>query len=52
MKIGEKNMDDRGDRPMFDAVCAKCSAKCKVPFEPQEGRPVYCRDCYKPKRRF
>lgn len=41
-----------GDRPMWDAVCAKCGQPCKVPFEPKEGRPVYCRECYQPKKRF
>jgi len=40
------------DRPMFDAVCSKCGKNCQVPFKPTEGRPVYCRDCYKPKSRF
>ncbi len=33
-------------RPVFSAVCASCAAETTVPFEPTEGRPVYCRDCY------
>ncbi len=33
-------------RPVFSAVCASCGADTTVPFEPTEGRPVYCRDCY------
>ena len=33
-------------RQMFPAVCAECSKETEVPFEPREGRPVYCRDCY------
>lgn len=33
-------------RPVFSAVCASCGAETTVPFEPTEGRPVYCRDCY------
>ncbi|MBD3210374.1 hypothetical protein GF318_03260 [Candidatus Micrarchaeota archaeon] len=37
-------------RPMWDAVCSKCGQPCQVPFKPAEGRPVYCRNCYK--RRF
>jgi CxxC-x17-CxxC domain-containing protein len=45
-------MDERSDRRMYDAVCAKCGNDCQVPFEPTEGRPVYCRECYRPKRRF
>jgi len=33
-------------REMFDAVCAECGKETQVPFEPREGRPVYCRECY------
>ena len=40
-----------GDRPMYDATCAKCGQACQVPFKPTEGRPVYCRNCYKPRDR-
>jgi CxxC-x17-CxxC domain-containing protein len=39
----------RGYRPMrqmYPAVCAQCGKECEVPFEPREGRPVYCRECY------
>ncbi len=43
---------DNSDREMFDATCAKCGQACQVPFKPTEGRPVYCRNCYKPKSRF
>lgn len=55
-KTGENKMDEEGgrggDRPMYDAVCSKCGQPCKVPFKPASDRPVYCRDCYRPKRRF
>ncbi len=34
-------------RQMFPAVCAECGKECEVPFEPREGRPVYCSDCYR-----
>jgi CxxC-x17-CxxC domain-containing protein len=33
-------------RQDFEAVCSACGAKCFVPFEPKEGRPVYCSTCY------
>ncbi|MBI4186202.1 MAG: zinc-ribbon domain containing protein [Chloroflexi bacterium] len=33
-------------RPMYPAVCAQCGKETQVPFEPREGRPVYCSDCY------
>jgi CxxC-x17-CxxC domain-containing protein len=28
-------------------VCADCGKETEVPFEPSQGRPVYCRDCYR-----
>ena len=37
---------DRPRRQMFPAVCAECGKETEVPFEPREGRPVYCSDCY------
>ena len=33
-------------RQMFPAVCAQCGKDTEVPFEPREGRPVYCSECY------
>ena len=33
-------------RQMFPAVCAQCGQETEVPFEPREGRPVYCSSCY------
>ena len=33
-------------REMHPAVCASCGKDTEVPFEPREGRPVYCSDCY------
>ena len=36
----------RPRRPMYPAVCAECGKETEVPFEPRDGRPVYCSDCY------
>ncbi len=36
----------RPRREMFAVVCAKCGKDAEVPFEPREGRPVYCSDCF------
>ena len=41
----------RQQRQMHDAVCARCGKDCQVPFQPTNGRPVYCSDCYTPVRR-
>ncbi|HUW44965.1 MAG TPA: zinc-ribbon domain containing protein [Dehalococcoidia bacterium] len=34
------------NRQMHPAVCVECGKDCEVPFEPREGRPVYCSECY------
>jgi len=33
-------------RQTFTVTCAECGVETTVPFEPREGRPVYCRECY------
>ncbi|NLK09253.1 MAG: zinc-binding protein [Firmicutes bacterium] len=33
-------------RSMYKVVCADCGEETEVPFKPQTGRPVYCRDCF------
>ncbi len=35
-----------GSRESYSAVCAACGTETTVPFEPTEGRPVYCKECY------
>lgn len=39
-----------GPKELFDAVCSACGTQTKVPFRPVEGRPVYCRDCFRSQR--
>ncbi len=41
----------RPPRESHDAVCAECGAPTTVPFKPTQGRPVYCRDCFRAQRR-
>jgi CxxC-x17-CxxC domain-containing protein len=53
-KVSEEKEVDSFKREMHKAVCADCGKDCEVPFTPTEGRPVYCRDCYRkhvPQRR-
>ncbi len=33
-------------REMYPATCAQCGKDTQVPFEPRNGRPVYCSDCF------
>jgi len=35
------------DKKMFKAICADCGEECEIPFEPTEGRPVKCNDCFR-----
>ena len=43
------------DRKIFKAICSDCGQECDIPFEPKEGRPVKCSDCFRkgrPQRGF
>lgn len=51
-----RNGNNRGfqgrssEREMYPVVCHTCGANTTVPFQPSGDKPVYCRDCYKPRR--
>ena len=34
-------------REMHPVTCAECGKQTQVPFEPRDGRPVYCSDCFR-----
>lgn len=34
-----------GQEGKFKATCSSCGKETMVPFEPEEGRPVYCKEC-------
>ncbi len=44
---GNSNYGYTPQRQLFPAVCADCGKATEVPFEPRQGRPVYCSDCYR-----
>ena len=44
---GNRDFGDRPPREFHDAVCSACGQSTTVPFKPVEGRPVYCRDCFR-----
>lgn len=53
MAFGDRGgFGNRGPREMHTAKCSECGAECEVPFKPQEGRPVYCKDCFQKHRKF
>ncbi|MBU1632183.1 MAG: CxxC-x17-CxxC domain-containing protein [Nanoarchaeota archaeon] len=37
-------------RDMHKATCAECNSSCEVPFKPIEGKPVYCKECYRKRK--
>ncbi|MEM2963701.1 MAG: CxxC-x17-CxxC domain-containing protein [Candidatus Anstonellales archaeon] len=39
-------------REMYNVTCSDCGQGAQVPFKPTEGRPVYCRECYRKHRKF
>jgi CxxC-x17-CxxC domain-containing protein len=43
---------DFGPREMHKATCSECGNECEVPFKPMEGKPVFCKDCYKKKKGY
>ena len=46
------NNNNFGPREMHKAICSECKQECEVPFKPTEGKPVYCKDCYKKKKGY
>ena len=47
---GGSPRSDRGEREMFEAVCASCGVTTRVPFKPRGHRPVYCQSCFERQR--
>lgn len=43
-KKSERN--EGGHRRTFTVICSNCGVETQVPFEPKDGRPVYCRSCF------
>jgi CxxC-x17-CxxC domain-containing protein len=40
----------RQEREMFSATCSTCGQEARVPFQPRGDKPVYCSNCFTPKR--
>jgi CxxC-x17-CxxC domain-containing protein len=43
---------DSGPKETHKAKCSDCGKDCEVPFKPSEGRPVFCKDCYKKRKGY
>jgi CxxC-x17-CxxC domain-containing protein len=40
----------RSESQGTSVICSQCGQQTTVPFEPRGDRPVYCQNCYKPKK--
>lgn len=46
-KFDNRRFDGGGfDKPTYSATCAACGRRAEVPFKPQPGRDIYCKDCF------
>jgi CxxC-x17-CxxC domain-containing protein len=45
MSLGNDNETTSSGLEKFPAVCSHCGKVTTVPFKPEPGRPVYCKDC-------
>jgi len=34
------------ERTYTRVICADCNKECEIPFKPNGGRPVYCKECF------
>ena len=41
---------DSRERALYTVTCDACGKQTQVPFNPTNGKPVYCRDCYQSRR--
>ena len=41
-----KRVASKPEREMFIGTCDSCGGEARVPFQPREGRPVYCSACF------
>jgi CxxC-x17-CxxC domain-containing protein len=48
----EKMESELPEEKKYDAKCVDCGTDCQVPFQPKQGKPVYCRECFPKHRRY
>lgn len=45
MSLGDDTPAVSGPLEKFPAICSNCKKETTVPFKPEKGRPVYCKEC-------
>jgi len=41
-----KKQSGKPSKELYTTTCANCGGPAKVPFQPNNERPVYCSECY------
>ena len=49
---GGRNNYSREERQMYNVTCSACGKETQVPFQPRGDKPVYCRECYRPRNNW
>jgi CxxC-x17-CxxC domain-containing protein len=49
---GGRNSYPREERQMYNVTCSACGKETQVPFQPRGDKPVYCRECYRPRNNW
>jgi len=39
------------EKTYYKVDCSSCSEETEVPFKPIEGRPVFCRECFRKQKK-
>ena len=45
MSLGDDNIPSFGGMEKFKIICSNCGLEKTVPFKPEPGRAVYCKEC-------
>ncbi len=48
-KRGNRRGSGDRDSRMHQVVCDECGQSCEVPFQPTQGKPIFCSDCFREK---
>lgn len=47
---GTRERGGPGGRVETSAICSQCGRETTVPFNPTQGRPVFCRECFQDRK--
>jgi ATP-dependent RNA helicase RhlE len=47
-----RDFSRKGDGTTYPAVCASCGKETELPFNPTQGKPAYCSECFRERLRM